>query len=130
MKVTTLPEREVKKPSMMSPSVKSKYLVASPIQVDHGELIGRLPRDIPVNDLKELGGPTSPLKAIRAKCIDCSNYDRTEVRKCIAANCPLWPFRMGKNPFDSRAVFNPAAECGQTEETGNVLCSGRQAQET
>lgn len=35
-------------------------------------------------------------KAIRAKCIDCMGGDKSEVRKCTAVNCPLFPFRMGK----------------------------------
>lgn len=35
-------------------------------------------------------------KAIRAKCIDCMGSDKSEVRKCTAVKCPLFPFRMGK----------------------------------
>ena len=41
----------------------------------------------------------SPIKAIRAKCIDCSGGNKAEVRKCVIPECPLFPFRMGKNPF-------------------------------
>lgn len=43
--------------------------------------------------------PTTPLKAIREKCIDCSGGSKKEVRLCWASNCPLYPFRMGKNPY-------------------------------
>ena len=42
---------------------------------------------------------TSPMKAIRAKCIDCCGFQINEVRLCTAVNCPLHPFRFGKNPF-------------------------------
>ena len=42
---------------------------------------------------------TSPLKAIRAKCMDCSNDSYSEIANCPVTNCPLWPFRMGKNPY-------------------------------
>lgn len=35
-------------------------------------------------------------KAIRAKCLDCSCGDRTEVRLCPITDCPLWIYRMGK----------------------------------
>lgn len=42
---------------------------------------------------------TSPLKAIRAKCLDCVCYQNNEVKLCPSENCPLYPFRMGKNPF-------------------------------
>jgi hypothetical protein len=39
------------------------------------------------------------LKAIPAKCLDCCCYQETEVRKCIAVGCALWPSRMGTNPL-------------------------------
>ncbi len=40
----------------------------------------------------------TPLKAIRKKCLDCSAYDKAEVRNCNIPDCPIYPFRMGKNP--------------------------------
>lgn len=46
--------------------------------------------------------PQSPLKAIREKCIDCCAGQVGEVRLCTAEDCPLWPFRFGKNPFSGR----------------------------
>lgn len=47
--------------------------------------------------------PVSPLKAIRAKCLDCC-YDQTaEIRKCTAINCALWPFRAGVHPYTQKA---------------------------
>ena len=39
-----------------------------------------------------------PLKAIRAKCLDCSGGSQAEVRNCDIEDCPLWPYRMGHNP--------------------------------
>jgi len=47
---------------------------------------------------------TSPIKAIRAKCMDCCYDQREEVRLCPAKDCPLWPFRMGKNPYRTRTL--------------------------
>lgn len=41
---------------------------------------------------------SSPLQAIRAKCLDCSSYQPKEVRKCNCSECPLYVYRMGKNP--------------------------------
>lgn len=40
----------------------------------------------------------TPLKAIRAKCLDCSCGSAAEVRECVIPTCPLFPFRMGHNP--------------------------------
>lgn len=40
----------------------------------------------------------SPVKAIKIKCLDCSDGVKKEVRECIILDCPLYPFRLGKNP--------------------------------
>lgn len=42
---------------------------------------------------------TNPLTSIRLKCLDCSVYELTEVRNCTVTTCPLFSFRLGKNPF-------------------------------
>lgn len=41
----------------------------------------------------------NPVKAIRLKCLDCSGGLSSEVEKCPVEDCPLYPFRFGKNPF-------------------------------
>ena len=78
------------------------YVRKSPYEADDGELIGVLPGEIPKSELRTLGHPESPIKAIRAKCRDCV-YSDTEIRKCVQYTCPLWPMRMGRNPFHGRA---------------------------
>ncbi len=40
----------------------------------------------------------TPVQAIRAHCLDCSGGSRAEVRLCVIPDCPLHPFRMGRNP--------------------------------
>lgn len=45
---------------------------------------------------------TSPLKAIKAKCMDCCCFQYAEVKNCEAFNCPLYDFRLGKNPHIKR----------------------------
>lgn len=40
----------------------------------------------------------TPIKAIRAKCLDCCCGHPSEVRICTAVKCPLYPYRMGKRP--------------------------------
>ena len=47
---------------------------------------------------------TSPLKAIRAKCMDCTCYQRDEIKYCPVETCALHPFRFGKNPFINRTM--------------------------
>ena len=40
----------------------------------------------------------TPIKAIRAYCIECSGGMTKEVKLCPVENCPLYPYRMGKRP--------------------------------
>lgn len=46
----------------------------------------------------------TPLKAIRAKCLDCCCDNTREVRECPITSCPIWPFRMGKKPVVDELV--------------------------
>ena len=39
----------------------------------------------------------SPLKAIRSKCLSCS-LTSNEVKECTVETCPLFHYRLGKNP--------------------------------
>jgi hypothetical protein len=43
----------------------------------------------------------TPLKAVRAKCLDCCCLQHAEVRKCVVQTCALWPYRMGHRPDGS-----------------------------
>ncbi len=40
----------------------------------------------------------TPIKAIRAKCIDCSGGSFIEVRYCPVTGCSLYPYRLGHRP--------------------------------
>lgn len=40
----------------------------------------------------------TPMKAIRAKCLDCCCGSSKEVELCPAPDCPLHSYRFGKNP--------------------------------
>ena len=73
----------------------------------------------------------TPLKAIRAKCVDCSETQR-DVRLCPCADCPLWPYRFGKRPKTvqkanekraakkTRAGVEKSAPEAKPEPTGEV----------
>lgn len=45
---------------------------------------------------------TNPVKAIRAKCLDCCCGQQNEVKLCPCSDCPLYPFRFGKNPYRTK----------------------------
>ena len=38
------------------------------------------------------------MRAIRIHCLQCSNWNAAEVRRCVIPDCPLYVFRMGRNP--------------------------------
>jgi hypothetical protein len=42
----------------------------------------------------------TPIKAIRAKCIDCCCGQLQDIRECPVVTCPLWGYRMGRRPND------------------------------
>ncbi len=43
-------------------------------------------------------GRKSPLKVIRAKCLDCCAGSAHEVKWCPATKCPAWYHRFGRPP--------------------------------
>ena len=50
----------------------------------------------------------TPIKAIRAKGLDCTNDQVKEIRLCPIVECALWPYRMGKRPTreSQEVLFN------------------------
>ena len=41
---------------------------------------------------------STPMRAIRAKCLECSNCSPKEARECHIADCALHPYRHGRRP--------------------------------
>lgn len=83
-------------------------LEKSPFETDEGQEIGRDPRTLSVKDFEDyLPNASVGMKAIRAKCLDCSCGSATEVRKCVCTSCPLWPLRMGVQPKSMREMRRP-----------------------
>lgn len=65
--------------------------------------IGRHPKEIGREALIDCGFSKRPiLRVVREKCIDCCSGVESEVRKCTAVSCALWPYRMAWNPFSDR----------------------------
>jgi len=40
----------------------------------------------------------TPLQAIRLNCLECGDGTPKQVRGCHIDDCPLYPFRFGRNP--------------------------------
>ena len=57
----------------------------------------------------------SPMKAIRANCIECCGNQVSEVRLCTATECPLYPFRMGKNPYRKKREYTEEEKAAMRE---------------
>jgi hypothetical protein len=87
---------------------RQELLEISPYQADDDELIGKDPRELSFDFLSLKFRAQNPLKAIREKCIDCCCGNAAEVRKCVAVDCALWPFRIATNPFRKRRELSPA----------------------
>lgn len=68
---------------------------------DMDELFDEYNEDETESDKEEI---KSPLKAIRAFCIDCMGGQVREVKLCPSQICPLHAFRMGKNPYRKREL--------------------------
>lgn len=49
---------------------------------------------------------TTPKNAIRAACVTCMGGMIAEVARCTSEGCPLYPFRMGKNPYHKLSKNN------------------------
>lgn len=50
--------------------------------------------------------PMRPLKAIRAKCLECQGGSLKAIRLCQSYECSLWEFRFGKNPHKKGCTDN------------------------
>jgi hypothetical protein len=84
--------------------MRSKHTESATVEGQPAE-IGRDPRQMSETDLIALGHQKRPLlRVIRANCIECAGNSETEVRRCRMIACPMWPYRMGTNPFQRREL--------------------------
>lgn len=71
----------------------------------------------------------TPMKAIRAKCIECSGGSAYEVRLCPIKKCPLYPYRSGHRPkvdtLSTEGLETPKPPCSYgVNENPSVLGEG------
>ena len=62
----------------------------------------------------------TPIKAIRAKCLDCSCGNPYEVEKCVIPKCPLYPYRMGKNPNRAGTIRTEEQKAAARERMARI----------
>ena len=68
----------------------------------------------------------TPIKAIRAKCLDCAAGSVIEVNECPFPDCSLYPYRHGKNPNRKGIVHEgsfKAKNTASTNDSANEICS-------
>jgi hypothetical protein len=95
--------------------VREDLLEPSTCYSDGGELVGKIPSQLPPEILSRYHGEKNTVKAIRARCLDCCCDQPSEVRKCVSVECPNWPFRMGTNPFRQKRRLSAEHKRGITE---------------
>ena len=75
--------------------------------------------------------PRTPLRAIRAKCIDCCCGSPYEPANCTATSCPLYAYRDGHDP-NKKGKGNNSSIKKINEERARLrrISSGETAKET
>ena len=56
----------------------------------------------------------TPLKAIKKHCLECSGYEKKQVRECVIKDCALFPFRQGSNPNRKGCTIKKAISIQQS----------------
>jgi hypothetical protein len=103
------------------------FLEISPYEADDGELIGKDPSDVPSQILSLNFRAQNPMKAIREKCLECCCRNAAEVRKCVAVDCTLWPYRLSSNPFRKKRELAPAEKQERAERLSKARANAPRA---
>jgi hypothetical protein len=111
-------------------AARAILLEVSPYEADGGELIGRDPRKIPVEEFERAGIQSTMvggggLDVVRARCLDCCGEQESEVRKCVAVACVNWPYRLAANPFRKQNLSDEDREARRAR--GQALAARRHA---
>lgn len=67
----------------------------------------------------------SPLKAIRAKCIECCCGSKNEVKLCTCCDCPLYPFKLGKSPYRKGRIMSDEQKQAASERFKKLHAEGK-----
>ena len=67
-----------------------------------------------------MGTRITRAKAIRLKCLDCSNQQSKEVKLCPITDCSLWRYRQGSEERDDVYYKNLEDNAKKREEKDNA----------
>ncbi|MFA7421667.1 MAG: hypothetical protein WCZ90_18430 [Melioribacteraceae bacterium] len=56
----------------------------------------------------------TPLRAIKKHCLECSGYEKKQVRECVIKDCVLFAYRQGKNPNRKGSTVKKAISIQQS----------------
>lgn len=65
----------------------------------------------------------TPMKAIRAKCIDCCCGQINEIRLCPITECPLHFYRFGKDPTRKKGPMTEEQKAKLNMRFGRAVSS-------
>lgn len=71
--------------------------------------------------MSEVKNILTPIKAIRAKCLDCCCGQYKEVELCPCPDCTLHPYRFGKNPNIKLTDEQRAKRTSNFKKTSRLL---------
>ena len=64
----------------------------------------------------------TPLKAIKKHCLECSGYEKKQVRECVGSDCVLFPYRLGSNPNRQGCTMKKNTASKACFEKADVMC--------
>lgn len=62
----------------------------------------------------------TPLKAIKKHCLECSGFEKKQVRECVIQNCVLYIYRQGTNPNRKGSTLSKKPTLTKGFEKGSV----------
>lgn len=103
----TADEQAQKTPEALSEAIRERLSALDPCKRAQVEKrAADVPKSARQGYVRAALGETSPRQAIKAFCMECMAWDRTEVAQCTARACPLYGYR----PFARDRNENPASE--------------------
>jgi len=135
-----LEELEVQTPRPVVKALKAKHLYK--LALCRAVYRDQNPKSVPTDDLlfivhsgrgdavvnKYRERIRSPLTGIRAFCAECMGGSVSLIRECASTNCPIYPFRMGNNPFFGRLVDAEAEAVDPDVEEPTTIADQVQAE--